>query len=1064
MDVKAVCFAGDGQDMGYRCSRLHRSTKGPFLTASATQNWLDRLGYQAEVGVLHRRGQAVEKTHPYALEINTLLMPDGPVRAQAVFDVEGMPTVVFLGDDDKPLTSEALDDARKRIWNQNLVTVVIQIDGNSALALPARRLKKAGERLLLAEARPDGPFSALDVASSNLARRAPGWFDVAAKVDRELLANLSAVVAKLEKSGFDASPRKTEARRRLAELLMGQVLFISYLEHREIVGATYRKRRAVQSLHSLVSSGDQQGVGALIDCLRSDFNGDFLGDDRHDPWAALNAAGFALLDQFLGRTDMRTGQGDFWNYDFSYIPVELLSGLYESFISPEQQAMDGAYYTPRNLAMLAVDQAFAVSPDPLSETIFDGACGSGILLTTAYRRLIALSEGRAKRKLSFSERADLLRERIFGADINFMACRVTAFSLYLSLLEGLDPTDIMEAQEREGTKLPSLAGLNLVYGLPRGDFFKEEHAFRGRKFSMIISNPPWAEPAGEAHTSADGWASRAGVSVARRQIAGAYSLRALDFLSNDGRICLILPIGQLLGPSSALFVARLFNVYKPHRVINFGDLQGLLFPTAENTCHVFVGERRPTLDAIAPLDETFDYCVPKADMSLALGRLTMQSADRHRLQTRSVAQDPQLLVAMMWGDANDLAIWARLTARGSFADFWKGSPEYRRWTNRKGIHLHDKSRDAVDAKSLRKSPHIPIAALSAGSPILHRDLLIKWPKEHLTVVGLNDAVQAVFKGPRVLFPDGFSREHQSVRAVYYDGPASFTHSVGVISGKKQDAALLKFAAVYLRSSLARYFLMMRGWKMLCERNGVHLTDVETFPFFDPEDAPNPTAAKAALSEVIAHMSDLSTLPELRQRSHYDAIRSVLDKAVFAYFDLTSDEQSLVSETVDVFMPSIRPRSFRSLDTLAQRSAGPQDFNIYAHALAKSLTTWRSRTRGRGRFAVNVVTSDPSRVGPSGIVRITYDPKPTSAPTVETKISDDLVLTALHDLREAGLRRVIFGETLSLVPDAHLWIDDALYLVRPLTHRNWTIRQALRDAEHIVRNVQKQASNKPVEVA
>jgi hypothetical protein len=32
--------------------------------------------------------------------------------------------------------------------------------------------------------------------------------------------------------------------------------------------------------------------------------------------------------------------------------------------------------------------------------------------------------------------------------------------------------------------------------------------------------------------------------------------------------------------------------------------------------------------------------------------------------------------------------------------------------------------------------------------------------------------------------------------------------------------------VYLRSSLARYFLMMRGWKMLCERNGVHLSDVE----------------------------------------------------------------------------------------------------------------------------------------------------------------------------------------------------------------------------------------------
>jgi hypothetical protein len=42
-----------------------------------------------------------------------------------------------------------------------------------------------------------------------------------------------------------------------------------------------------------------------------------------------------------------------------------------------------------------------------------------------------------------------------------------------------------------------------------------------------------------------------------------------------------------------------------------------------------------------------------------------------------------------------------------------------------------------------------------------------------------------------------------------------------------------------------------------------------------------------------------------------------------------------------------------------------------------------------------------------------------------------------------------------VPDVHLWIDESLYLVRPLARRNWTRRQAHRDAEHIVRSVQTQ---------
>lgn len=126
--------------------------------STVIKGWLDKLGYAAEPAALHLRGEAVLETHPYALEIKTLLMPDGAVRAEAVFDVEGVPTVVFVGDDNEPLSQQGLDEIRKRIWNQNLATVVIEIRGEQALALPARKLHKAGECLSLAEARPDGPF------------------------------------------------------------------------------------------------------------------------------------------------------------------------------------------------------------------------------------------------------------------------------------------------------------------------------------------------------------------------------------------------------------------------------------------------------------------------------------------------------------------------------------------------------------------------------------------------------------------------------------------------------------------------------------------------------------------------------------------------------------------------------------------------------------------------------------------------------------------------------------------------------------------------------------------
>ena len=342
------------------------------MASEVLHDWLTALGYTREPSALHLRTANVPATHPFASEIRVLLDPHSSIRARAVFDVNGIPTVTFLANsDDAPLSAEILDEIRKRIWNQNLVKVIVDLHPANATAYPATR-PSAPQRLELPDARIDGPFSATEVASGNLSRRLPNWFAPSNRVDHELIRNLSIAVDKLSMTGF--LPELPSAkRRRHAELLLQQVIFISYLEHRGVLGSTYRQHRRISSLHDLVEDSNAPGLSHLIDCLRFDFNGDFLGDDRHDPWIALTETGYQLLHQFLNRTDMDTGQGHMWNYDFSFIPVELLSGLYEFFISSRDQASTGAYYTPRHLALLAVDQAFASSHDPLSDTIFDCA-------------------------------------------------------------------------------------------------------------------------------------------------------------------------------------------------------------------------------------------------------------------------------------------------------------------------------------------------------------------------------------------------------------------------------------------------------------------------------------------------------------------------------------------------------------------------------------------------------------------------------------------------------------------------------------------------------------------
>ena len=537
------------------------------------------------------------------------------------------------------------------------------------------------------------------------------------------------------------------------------------------------------------------------------------------------------------------------------------------------------------------------------------------------------------------------------------------------------------------------------------------------------------------------WAARAKAPFVRRQVAGAYAIRALDFLEENGRLCLILPIPQFLAPTSAPFVSYYLNLVRPRRLINFGDLQNLLFPTAENTCHLFLAQRRPPRsEGLIPFGETFDYCIPKADLSLAYGRLTMQSADRHSLQTRSVVQEPQLLVTLMWGDENDLALWTRLSLLGTFGDPWKGPREVRRWVCRKGVHYEDASRTPMSADRLRRMPFVPIAALRTGSPILHADLLSKWPNDKATVVGLDDNLMTVFDGPRVLFPDGFSKQEQSVRAVYYDGPGTFNHSIGVIAGPVEDAALLQFAAIYLRSTLARYFLMMRGWKMLCERNGVHLTDVEEFPFFEPNSAPNPKAAREALLQITKTAKFLTRLPEIELAPKYDQLREQLDDEVFNYFDLSPNERALVRETVELLMPSIRPRSFKSLDTPAQRPVRTADFRRYGKTLAEALTQWRISTGGKGQFLVTVLTSKSKQAGRCGYRERPISRNANGAGNFGTLVDNQLVQITLTELRRLGLSVVFSGDGLQLIPDTHIWTNGILYLVRLLNRRSWTIRR------------------------
>lgn len=1022
------------------------------MTQDRFAQWLQALGYDPASSSLHRPSSKLASQHAYAPELHDLLSPQGEICAEAVFDVEGVPTVSFFLDDGSLLSDEVrLTNLRQRIWNQGLISVLLVVTGESVVPVPVAPRHKPGAPLPFASARRDGPLSRADVQAGDIRTRHPDWFRLEERVDRRLLANLRHTVDELAKL---TNADDTAYARQDAQYLVGQVLFVSYLEHRGIVGIRYRESRHVGTLHALVSAANRSGLVRLLDQLKEDFNGDFLERDSDTPslWETMPEAGFSIINNLLAATDIERRQPSFFPYNFRYIPVELLSGIYESFLGKDDKKKLAAYYTPRHLANLVVDQALSGSKDLLAERIYDGACGSGILLTTAFRRLLGASEAlRGGRRIPLRERITLLREHIFGSDLSDAACRVTAFSLYLSLLERLQPTDIVALCDDAQLKLPTLRGENLFSGEVQGDFFSPDNPLTQRRdFTLLLSNPPWMELDEEENPMVKEWARNSTSPRALKQIAADFMWQASVIAAPGARLCLILPMTLLLKPTSQPFLSAWLERVRWHRAINFGDLKELLFADGRASCVVLLAERRsPTHDdgaALIPPTETFEYWVPKADVSLAFGRLTLHGVDRHEIQTQSIAQSNRELVTRMWGDDFDLALWSRLRLRGTFGQMFTGKKS--RWIKRKGFHRTDNSEHAKRSSSapfrdqafIRPALlyHVPVIDVAEAEPFP----VTKIPE----LTGDIDDLLEVFEGPRILFPDGPAPDG-TIRAAFVNGPASFMSSVGVIAGSAQDQDLLRFAAIYLRSDLVRYFTLMQLYQLVSDRDRVSLRDIGGFPFYPPECHPKPKDAAAIVREVADVSRELERSHPLERQHRWEQVQERLEGLLQDYFGLDAEAQSIVRETVHTLRPMIRPYGLSKVFENATRRVQDDMAQAYAEGLRLELEAWRDARGGQGMFEVDVRLTNIGRAGAFGIVRVRVgEGRPSQAGAVRSDTAVDAVVRGLFD---AGLLPLEAQEQIYLAPDTVIVSEDTVYLIKPQTERLWLQRQARRDAERIV---------------
>lgn len=111
------------------------------------------------------------------------------------------------------------------------------------------------------------------------------------------------------------------------------------------------------------------------------------------------------------------------------VHADVLKGLYESLVDPEQRHELGEYYTPDWLAARMCEHAI---DRPLEQRVLDPACGSGTFLFHAIRRLLAAADAA---RLSNREALSLCCNRVLGVDVHPVAVQIARVTYLLAIGE-----------------------------------------------------------------------------------------------------------------------------------------------------------------------------------------------------------------------------------------------------------------------------------------------------------------------------------------------------------------------------------------------------------------------------------------------------------------------------------------------------------------------------------------------------------------------------------------------------------------------------------------------------
>ena len=488
-------------------------------------------------------------------------------------------------------------DIHRLVWNQDVVPFVLV---HSPLGVrlysgfcyqPRRRGVESGVLTALikfnAISEIAESFHADAIDSGQLWRDRGQHVTPEKRVDWNLLDNLQKLDRWLQSTGG--------LEKDVSHALIGKYVYLRYLRDRDILSDRKLKSWGLEATAIFGRAATRTGLANVTEQLDEWLNGRVFplklrGKDAPSDEHIMRVAATFHGDEIVGDHEWQLHL-DFQAYDFSYIPIETLSVIYEQFLhapkkdgTPTKGKEAAAYYTPIPVVNFMLGELESRKPLERGMKVADFACGSGAFLVQCYRRLIEKEfPPTTNPRPTPSQLRELLQDHIFGMDNDPDACSVTELSLVLTLLDYVDPPDL----EVRGKKppLPSLRDQNIFHT----NFFALSKPARtmlaDTKFDWVVGNPPWKDLNPAKLSPQDEhvwmWMSESENKKSRpcgdNEVAQAFVWKSADALAPDGIASLLLPAMTLFEDPSRKFRSAFFRRLRITAVANFANLAEVLF-------------------------------------------------------------------------------------------------------------------------------------------------------------------------------------------------------------------------------------------------------------------------------------------------------------------------------------------------------------------------------------------------------------------------------------------------------------------------------------------------------